>query len=301
MSSLRVALWAGKRREQGFGCGRRKSPTARGGIGFDIGSRGRLKRRRPRSHCGCAGEFVHRLLLEALGLELDRLDPGAKEFGGCAVNERGRRFQRAPHGAQRYDRQFQRWRNATFELSDLACRQRPLSPRMPEQKQEQIDVDAGLLLQEDAGVSDAILPVEAQREAPERRSRGGGRRHARALSVATSSDLASSSICASTLAESGTPLRSRSALRAARPMPGTRISSRPGSRCEDMRSRMWRSTSALNASSRTNRATSKATTNCPTLPFSPAGAAKSRISRPNAARFRGPANSPMTRESPLPL
>src|SRR5207249_6024350 len=146
MSLLRVALWAGKRREQGFGCGRRKSPTARGGIGFDIGSRGRLKRRRPRSHCGCAGKFVHRLLLEALGLELDRLDPGAKEFGGCAVNERGRRFQRAPHGAQRYDRHFPPWRNATFDLSDLACRQRPLSPRMPEQKQEQAGVDVNLLL-----------------------------------------------------------------------------------------------------------------------------------------------------------
>src|SRR5262249_60819780 len=89
MSFLRVALEAPKRREQGFGWGRRKGATARNGIRFDVGPRGRLERGGLRSHCGRAGELVQRLLLQPLGLELDRLDPGAKEFGGCARNARG--------------------------------------------------------------------------------------------------------------------------------------------------------------------------------------------------------------------
>src|SRR5262249_19938739 len=124
MSLLRVALEAPKRREQGFGWGRRKGATARNGIRFDVGPRGRLGRGGVRSDGGRAGELVQRLLLQPLGLELDRLDPGAKEFGGCAGNERRWRFERAAHGAQRYDRHIPPRRDAPFELSDLERRDR---------------------------------------------------------------------------------------------------------------------------------------------------------------------------------
>jgi hypothetical protein len=58
---------------------------------------------------------------------------------------------------------------------------------------------------------------------------------------------------------------------------------------------------ALNTSGGTKRATSRAITNCPTLSSPSGGAAKSRMSRPKAAPLSGPANSPMTIESPLPL
>src|SRR6478609_396197 len=49
------------------------------------------------------------------------------------------------------------------------------------------------------------------------------------------------------------------------------------------------------------RATSSAITNCPTLSSPLGGAAKSLISRPNAAPLSGPASNPMMIESPLPL
>src|SRR6185437_16941722 len=62
------------------------------------------------------------------------------------------------------------------ELFDLVGRQ--LSPVVgqPEQKQQQIDVDALLVLQRNAGVGDASVPVKMQREAPERRGLGLPRR-----------------------------------------------------------------------------------------------------------------------------
>ena len=64
---------------------------------------------------------------------------------------------------------------------------------------------------------------------------------------------------------------------------------------------MWRSISARKRSSGTKRATSSATTNCPTLSSPAGGAAKSRTSRPKAAPLSGPASSPMMSESSAPL
>src|SRR5262249_22805316 len=96
------------------------------------------------------------------------------------------------------------------------------------------------------------------------------------------SDFATSSTCASSVAASGTPFLSRSLRRAARPIPGTRISSLPGSRRDEARSRMWRSTSALNTSGGTKPPTSSAVTQCPTIPPPPSRAAKSPMSPPHA-------------------
>src|SRR5215472_4879726 len=302
--SLRVAPAAYKRREQGFDYGLGKRGAAHGRIGGDVGTRGIFARRHFYSQQRWAGEFMHRLLLQTLGLELDCFDLGAKEFGARAGDERGWRLQRPPHGAQWYDCHIAPGGDPPFELRDLRRRQRPLLRGVPEEKQQEINVDARLLLQRDAGVGDLGLAVKAQREPPERRSRGWrwrfGRTHARALSGVMSSDFAISSTCATSVAGSGTPFFSRSLRRAARPVPGTRISSLPGSRRDEASSRMWRSTSALNTSGGTKRATSSAIKNCPTLRSLPGGAAKSRMSRPNAAPLSGPANSPMMIESTLP-
>src|SRR6516162_1415823 len=304
-SFLRFAPAAGKRREQGFDCGLGKRAAAHRRIGREVGTRGVFERCRFYAEQRRAGEFVHRLLLQALGLELGRLDLGAKELRARAGDEGRRRLQRPPHGAQWYDRQIAPGSDPPFELRDVCLRQRPLLRGVPHQKQQQIDVDARLLLQRDAGVGDLVLAVKPQREPPERRSRGRrwrfGRTHARAPSGVMLSDFATSSTCVTSVAASGTPFFSRSLRRAARPVPGTRISSLPGSRRDEASSRMWRSTSALNTSGGTKRATSSAITNCPTLPSPPTGAAKSRMSRPNAAPLSGPANSPMMIESPLPL
>src|ERR1700745_4531656 len=100
MSFLRVALEAPKRREQGFACGRGKWATAQRRVGCDIGTRSRLERDGIVSEQRWDGKLVHRFLLQPLGLELGRLDLGAKKFRGRAANQRGRRFQRAPRGAQ---------------------------------------------------------------------------------------------------------------------------------------------------------------------------------------------------------
>src|SRR5262249_47361283 len=304
-SFLRFARAAAKRREQGFDCGLGKRAAAHRRIGGDVGTRGVFERRRFYAEQRRRGEFVHRLLLQALGLELDRLDLGAKELRARAGDEGRRRFQRPPHGTQWYDGQIAPGSDPLFELGDVCLRQRPLLRGVPQQKPQQMDVDARLLLQRDAGVGARGLAVKPQREPPERRSRGRrrrfGRTHARALSGVTLSDFATSSTCATSVAGSGPPFFSRSLRCAARPAPGTRISSLPGSRRDEASSRMWRSTSALNMSGGTKRATSSAITNCPTLSSPSGGAAKSRMSRPNAAPLSGPANSPMMIESPLPL
>src|SRR5262249_29849321 len=257
----------------------------------------------------------HCLLLQALGLELGRLDPGAKDLRRRGRDELRRRLQGAPHGAQRNDGGVAPGADAALELGDLGGRQRAGKRCLPEQEQQQVDVDAGLLLQGDAGLGDLGPAVDAQREPPERRAWRGrrlGRAHVvptcsrrtlamRSLSGVLASARATLSTCAMSAALSGTPYRSRSARRAARPWPGTRISSAPGRRRDEENSRTWRSTSALNRSGGRKRATSSAITNWPTLSSPPGGAAKSRMSRPNAAPLSGPAKSPMMIESPLPL
>src|SRR5262249_45644007 len=118
-----------------------------------------------------AGEVVHRLLLQALGLELGRLDLGAKELCARAGDEGRRRLQRPPHGAQWYDRQIAPGSDPPFELRDLRKRQRALLRGLPQEDQQEIDVDARLLLQCDAGVGDLGLAIKPQREPPKRRSR----------------------------------------------------------------------------------------------------------------------------------
>src|SRR5262249_56095165 len=95
---------------------------------------------------------------------------------------------------------------------------------VPQQKQQEIDIDAGLRWRREGGVGDLGLAVKPQREPPERRPRGRrwrfGRTHARALSGVMLSDFAISSTCATSVAGSGTPFVSRSLRRAARPVPG---------------------------------------------------------------------------------
>src|SRR5262249_43081663 len=81
-----------KRREQGFDYGLGKRGAAHGRIGGDVGTRGIFARRHFYSQQRRAGEVVHRLLLQALGLELGRFDLGAKEFGARAGDERGWRL-----------------------------------------------------------------------------------------------------------------------------------------------------------------------------------------------------------------
>src|SRR5262249_1332889 len=206
---------------------------------------------------------------------------GGKGLGVGGGDEGRRRFQRPPHGTQWYDGQIAPGSDPLFELGDVCLRQRPPLRGVPQQKQQQIDVDARLLLQRNAGVGDLGLTVKPQREPPERRSRCRrwrfGRTHARALSGVMLSDFATSSTCAMSVAGSGTPFFSRSLLPAARPAPGPRFSPLPGNRRDEASSRTWRSTSALNTSGGTKRVTSSAITNCPTLSSPSGGAAKSRM------------------------
>jgi len=64
--------------------------------------------------------------------------------------------------------------DTAVERSDLSGCKRALLAREPEQKQQEIDIDARLLLQRNASLRHRRVAIELQREPPERRS-GGGR------------------------------------------------------------------------------------------------------------------------------
>jgi len=128
--------------------------------------------RPPASKRRRARKLEHRLLLEALGFELDRLDPGAKELGRGRRDKRRRRSQRAPHGAQGNDGCLPPGRDALLDGLDLGHGKRPLVCRLPQQKEKKIDIDAGPVLERDACLGDAGLTIKAQREPPERRCFG---------------------------------------------------------------------------------------------------------------------------------
>src|SRR5260370_34671736 len=135
-----MALTAWKNREQGFDCRLWKGRTRHRRIARDVGARRVLRRwcfaSERRSFC----KLVHCLLLQALGLELDRLDLGTKELGRRGSNKRRRRFERAPDGAERNHGCIPPGSDAPFELLDLGRRNRPLEGGVPQQKQKEIDI-----------------------------------------------------------------------------------------------------------------------------------------------------------------
>src|SRR5271166_5063779 len=158
-----------ERREHGFDRLGWEARARGGSIARDVGTCGFLRRGGFASERKSARKLEHRLLLEALGLKLDRLDPGAKELGRTRRNERGRRFERTPHGAQRNDGRFPPGSDALLDGLDLGRGKHPPACRLPEQKQEKIDIDPRLVLKRNAGICNAGLTVEAKREPPERR------------------------------------------------------------------------------------------------------------------------------------
>jgi hypothetical protein len=64
-----------------------------------------------------------------------------------------------------------------IEIFHLDRRELPPVRRQPEQVKQQVDVNAAIILQGDAGIGHTGLFVEMQREAPERRDLGLGITH----------------------------------------------------------------------------------------------------------------------------
>ena len=101
-------------------------------------------------------------MLQPLGLELHRLDPGAIGLRRAGLDQRRRTLERAPQRAQRNDCGAPPGLAGAVEGLDLGARQKPALARAPEQEEEQIDVDPGFVLQPQARIRHAGEAVEIQ-------------------------------------------------------------------------------------------------------------------------------------------
>src|SRR5215831_5024139 len=107
-------------------------------------------------------------MLQAFGLKLDRFDFSAKRLLLAGFDQGPHTLEPAANFADRNDSEFAPGANRFVEFFYVFDRQLPPACGQPQQKQQQIDVDAVIILQRDASIRDAGLSIEMQRKSPQR-------------------------------------------------------------------------------------------------------------------------------------
>src|SRR5579884_1861955 len=114
-------------------------------IGADIRTGGLFGRGRRAERSG-SEQFIEALLLQLLGLELDSFDLVAESFLPAGLDQRRRAFELTTGIADRNNGQFAPGAHVVVEPLHLVRRQLPAFGGQPKKKQQQIDIDATVIL-----------------------------------------------------------------------------------------------------------------------------------------------------------